>query len=131
MADVARAYTTVMEIYRLPRPGRKIEALDHKVSNGVQMEMMLSLIRLVKRATRWLLRNRRHQLAPTECIAEFDQGLEQLREAFPAMLRGRASDQYQSLFDHFRQEGVDEELAKTVAGDQRGLYGTGYYPGCR
>jgi len=115
VADVARAYTTVMAIYRLHDTWSQIEALDYKVSNGVQMEMMLGLIGLVKRATRWLLRNRRHQLSPTESIAEFDQSLDQLREAFPAMLRGRASDQYQSLFEQLVEAGVDEVLAGTVA----------------
>ena len=54
-ADVARAYTTVLEIFRLRETWAQIEMLDHKVSSGVQMEMMLGLIRLVKRATRWLL----------------------------------------------------------------------------
>ena len=32
------------------------------------------------------------------------------------MLRGRAAEQYQGLYDHFIDEGVHEELAKTVAG---------------
>jgi glutamate dehydrogenase len=63
-----------------------------------------------------LLRNRRHQLEPTLGIAEFDAGLEVLRGEFPAMLRGRASEHYQVAFDHFVEEGVEEELARTVAG---------------
>ena len=124
-ADVARAYTTVLEIFRLRETWTQIEMLDHKVSSGVQMEMMLGLIRLVKRATRWLLRNRRHQLAPTQGIAEFDQGIDLLREAFPAMLRGRASEQYQTLFEYFIGAGVDEELAKTVASTDIGYTALG------
>jgi glutamate dehydrogenase len=115
VADVARAYISAMEIYGIRDLWQQIEALDHKVSSAIQMEMMLSVIRLVKRATRWLLRNRRHQLAPTDCIAGFAEGLEQLREAYPAMLRGRAADQFQTLYDHFVNEGVGEELAKSVA----------------
>jgi glutamate dehydrogenase len=115
VADVARAYISAMEIYGIRDLWQQIEALDHQVSSAVQLEMMLSVIRLVKRATRWFLRNRRHQLAPTDCIAGFTEGLEQLREAYPTMLRGRAADQFQALYDHFVAEGVDEELAKSVA----------------
>jgi glutamate dehydrogenase len=125
VADVARAYTTVLHIYRLRDTWGAIEALDDKVSSGVQMEMMLGLISLVKRATRWLLRNRRHQLKPTESIAEFDAPLDQLREAFPAMLRGRAAEQYQMLFEHFVEAGVDEILAKTVASTHVGYTALG------
>jgi glutamate dehydrogenase len=115
VADVARAYTAVMNIYGLADTWSDVESQDYKVSSAVQMEMMLGLISLLKRATRWLLRNRRHQLVPTLLIEEFDDGLDQLREAFPTMLRGRAADQYQNLFDHFVEEGVEEGLAKTVA----------------
>ena len=125
VADVARAYTAVMHIYDLAETWSAIESQDHLVSSGVQMEMMLGLISLVKRATRWLLRNRRHQLVPTLMIEEFREGLDQLRTAFPAMLRGRASDQYQSLFDHFVEEGVEEDLAKTVASTNVGYTALG------
>ena len=125
VADVARAYTAVMNIYGLSDTWSDVESQDYRVSSGVQMEMMLGLISLVKRATRWLLRNRRHQLVPTLLIEEFDDGLDQLREAFPTMLRGRAADQYQTLFDHFVEEGVDEELAKTVASTHVGYTALG------
>lgn len=125
VADVARAYTAVLEIYRLPALWSAIEALDHKVSTGVQMEMMLNLIRLVKRATRWLLRNRRHQLAPTEVIAEFSDGLAQLREEYQQVLRGRAAEQFQALNEHYIDEGVNEELAGEVAGAHHGYTALG------
>jgi glutamate dehydrogenase len=115
VADVARAYTTVMEIYLLRDLWDRIESLDNKIDSGVQMEMMLNLIRLVKRATRWLLRNRRYQLAPTRVIAEFREGMEQLRDAFPQMLRGRSAEQYQSLYEHYQEAGVDADLASEVA----------------
>jgi glutamate dehydrogenase len=115
VADVARAYISAMEIYGIRDLWKQIEALDHQVSAGTQMEMMLSVIRLVKRATRWLLRNRRHQLAPTDCIAGFASGLDQLREAYPTMLRGRAAAQFEKLHEHFVAEGVPDDLSQTVA----------------
>jgi len=116
VADVARAYTAVIEIYSLRGLWERIEALDNQVPSSVQMEMMLNVVRLVKRATRWLLRNRRRQLAPTQLIPEFKPGLEQLREAFPSMLRGRAAEQHQMLHDHYTEQGVDPDLTREVAG---------------
>ena len=114
-ADVARAYTAVMEIFGLLELWEQIEALDNQVTAAVQMEMMLSVIRLIKRGTRWMLRNRRHQLAPTDCIAAYQPGLEQLREAYPAMLRGRAEEQFQANYERFVDAGVDPDLAQPVA----------------
>ncbi len=114
VADIARAYCTVMEVFSLRHLWEQIEALDYKVGASIQMDMMLTLIRLVKRAVRWLLRNRRHHLAPTTAIAEFYDGVEELREAFPSMLRGRTREDYETLFDHYIEAGVDEELAGRV-----------------
>lgn len=115
-ADVARAYITVMELFRLRELWEWIELLDHKVSSDVQMDMMLKLLRLVKRGTRWLLRNRRHELAPTPLVDEFASGLEQLGDGFPEMLRGRAADQYQTSYEQYLEQGVGEDLADRIAG---------------
>ncbi|MEH6609729.1 MAG: NAD-glutamate dehydrogenase [Halioglobus sp.] len=120
IADVARAYTTVIHIFGISDIWSRIEALDHQVDSRVQMEMMLNLIRLIKRAVRWLLRNRRHQMAPTGAIEEFADGVEQLREALPNMLRGGASEQYASLVQHYIDEGVSADLASAVAGTLQG-----------
>ncbi|GAB3271094.1 NAD-glutamate dehydrogenase [Parahaliea aestuarii] len=115
VADVARAYTTVMDVYGIGELWEEIEALDHKVEARVQMEMMLNLIRLVRRAVRWLLRNRRHELAPTQCIAEFGEGVLQLRELVPELLRGRLREHYSTLEKHYTGAGVGEVLARRVA----------------
>ena len=115
-ADVARAYTTVMEVFRLRELWEWIELLDHRVSSSVQLDMMLKLLRLVKRGTRWLLRNRRHELMPTPLIGEFAEGLERMRLAFPSMLRGSAAEQYEALYQRYVEAGVGEELAERVAG---------------
>ncbi|MGB1139852.1 MAG: NAD-glutamate dehydrogenase, partial [Halioglobus sp.] len=115
LPDIARAYTAVLEIYRLPEIWERIELLDNQVPASVQMEMMLAFVRLVKRATRWLLRNRRREMVASEVVAQFSAGLEELRGAYPAALRGMAAEQFQELLDHFVEAGVDEELAAAVA----------------
>ncbi len=115
VADVARAYVTVMEVFSLAALWEEIESLDHKVDAKLQMEMMLNIIRLVRRAVRWLLRNRRHELAPTERIAEFGTGVAELREAIPDLLRGRLLKQYQAVQARYAQAGVGEGLARLVA----------------
>ena len=118
IADVARAYTAVMEIFQLRELWDWIELLDYQVSTDVQLDMMLRLVRLVKRATRWMLRNRRHELAPTPLVAEFLPGLERLSAEFPDNLRGRAEEQYQTIREQYLSQGVGEDLARSVAATQ-------------
>lgn len=114
--DVACAYAAVMEIYRIPELWDQIEGLGHAVTAGARMDMMLVLVGLVKRATRWLLRNRRRQLSPTTLIAQFREGVEQLSEAFPTLLRGSTAEHYENLREHYEEQGVNPELACTVVG---------------
>lgn len=115
IADVARAYTAVMEIFELRALWRDIELLDYQVDADIQLEMMLDVIRLVKRATRWLLRNRRHNIAPTLTIEEFSEGARQLMTRLPEMLRGDAAERHVERSRHYRDAGVDESIAERVA----------------
>jgi len=131
VADVARAYAAVMEIYRLADLWLEVEALDHSISANVQMEMMLTLIRLVKRATRWLLRNRRRELSPHQIVEQFRAGLAELRSAFPDLLRGRAAQEYQQLYEHYVDCGVSESLAAAVAASHHAYTALGIIEGSR
>ncbi|MEP0203037.1 MAG: NAD-glutamate dehydrogenase [Halioglobus sp.] len=125
VADVARAYTSVMQIFGIGDIWDAIEALDHRVESSTQAEMMLNLIRLVKRAVRWLLRNRRHEMAPTSTIAEFEDGVTQLRAALPHRMRGRATDRFKERVQRYIEAGVDEPLAAMVAGAVEGYTALG------
>ncbi|MFK8042583.1 NAD-glutamate dehydrogenase [Congregibacter sp.] len=116
VADVARAYTAVMEIFGISTLWDSIEALDFTVVSDVQIEMMLDVIRLVKRATRWVLRNRRHQITPTSMIEEFCTGVTELQRALPELLRGRAAEQYEARLQSYNEAGVNAQTAARVAG---------------
>ncbi len=47
--------------------------------------------------------------------AEFDPGMDQLFEVPSDVFRGRAADQFQSLYEQYMEAGVRPELAETVA----------------
>jgi glutamate dehydrogenase len=115
-ADVARAYTTVMEVFGISDYWDQIEALDHSVAVTTQMNMMLDLVRLVKRSVRWILRNRRNDFAPTTGIAEFAGPFAQLREILRPMLKGKAAESYEKQRQDYIDAGVPETLAGPVAG---------------
>ncbi|RLA59435.1 MAG: NAD-glutamate dehydrogenase [Gammaproteobacteria bacterium] len=125
VVDVARAYVTVMEVYSVARVWDEIEALDHKVSATVQTEMMLHLIRLVKRSVRWMLRNRRHNLFPSKIISEFGDALGQLREALATMVGARATEKYKALCKRYILAGVPRALAETVSTAEQAYTGLG------
>ena len=59
-ADVVRAYIVTREAFGLVDLWRAVEALDNKVADSVQTEMVIAAGRLIVAATLWLLRNRSH-----------------------------------------------------------------------
>ena len=74
---VARAYVTAREVFRLGDMWQRIENVPD-IDGNVQLDMLLVLMRLVRRATRWLIRNRRQNLDPTAEVARFREPLAEL-----------------------------------------------------
>jgi glutamate dehydrogenase len=112
--DVARAYTAALAVFSLEDKWDAIEGLDHAVEPGLQLEMMLDVVRLVKRATRWLLRNRRHELAPSALIEEFATGVADILERLPELLRGAAREFYEGRRDRYAEAGAPAGLAAVI-----------------
>ena len=78
-AEIARAYVIAREVFQLDHLWEQIEALDNQVASQVQYGMMLDLMRLIRRATRWFLRARLGS-DTREIIDYFAPRLAQLRE---------------------------------------------------
>ncbi|MEE4660877.1 MAG: NAD-glutamate dehydrogenase [Halieaceae bacterium] len=112
---VATAYVTARDIYQLPAQWAAIESHDHRISSELQIEMMIDLVRLLRRSSRWLLRNRRQSLEPAQVLQEFQQGVMELQAALPALLPERARTQVENRASTLVEQGVDAGLASYVA----------------
>ena len=58
-ADIVRAYMATREVFGLVGLWHEIEALDNRIDNAVQAELIMESGRLVQRGTLWFLRQRR------------------------------------------------------------------------
>ncbi|MCW3064346.1 MAG: glutamate dehydrogenase, partial [Solirubrobacterales bacterium] len=114
-ADIARAYTVAREVFRMRQIWREIEALDNQVAADVQAEMLLEGRRLVERATRWLLRNRRRPLDIAATVGHFAPGAAALYELMPRPLVDADVEPIARRADALREAGVADELALRVA----------------
>lgn len=78
--EVLRAYTIVMNILNISRYWEWIESHDYQISANAQHELFHILIRLVRRATRWFLRNRRQNLSCGEIIGGMSEPVQEVLE---------------------------------------------------
>jgi glutamate dehydrogenase len=120
-ASIARAYVLARDIFNVEQLWRQIEKLDHKVDSNVQVEMMLELQHLVRRATRWFVRNRRAEL---DCELELERFTDELASIISKqekVLSGAPKELWEEVCNGYQEAGVPVTLAKLLAG-ARSLY---------
>ena len=74
-ADVIRAYVVVRDVYGLPELWAAVEALDNEVPTEAQTAVYLEARRLLDRAVRWLVSNRRSPIDVAGEIARLRPGV--------------------------------------------------------
>ena len=115
-SDIARAYTIAREVFQMRPIWAEIEALDNQVPSDAQIEMLLEGRRVIERATRWLLRNRRRPLNIAETVAYFAPGVSELYKEMPGLLAAADAEPVLLKAEAFKQVGAPPGLALRVAG---------------
>jgi glutamate dehydrogenase len=112
--EVARAYTIAREVFRARDYWTRIEALDNKVDSELQIAAMLSMWRLLRQATRWLLNLRGRKLDIRAMVNRLAPGLADVEKA----IRGSMSEQEQAAMAEqmlpYLEGGFSKALAEQV-----------------
>ena len=97
---------------------QSIEALDNKVPDLVQSEMLIECDRLISRATLWFLRSRRLHDDIGTTIEHFAPGVESVYQSLDPLLAADAAGEQAARVARYEQQGVPHETARrVVAGD--------------
>lgn len=116
VSAISLAYIIARDVFKLEHWWEKIEDLDFKVSSEMQLEMMSELMRLIRRASRWLLRNRRSELNVSSHQGDFLVGIEHISEHLNNYLIGEQKVTWQEKYDSYLEAGVPADLASMAAG---------------
>ena len=111
VAEVIAAAIIAMDSFEIQQPWTEIEALDYKVPAEVQADMMSRLVRLVRRVTRWLLRNRRGSL---ECEKEVAANKAHIAR-FKMMLPGKLPEEFKEMFESKLTDLAQHKVPKSLA----------------
>lgn len=82
------------------------------------MAVMKNLMRLVRRATHWFVRNRRAMIAPADEVKTLQPAIDVVSSNLQQWLTGDACKQWQKNFKSFKNSGLNEELARRIAGSE-------------
>jgi glutamate dehydrogenase len=114
--EIIRSHTAARAIFDLEGIWAEIAGLDNQVPADVQTRMRLHSRRLVERATRWLLNNRRQPLDIAETIKVFRERCNEVWSLLPEPLRGSDREWFDDVHAELVEAGVPAELALRVAG---------------
>ncbi|QMU67881.1 NAD-glutamate dehydrogenase [Streptacidiphilus sp. P02-A3a] len=114
--EIVRSHTAARAIFDLKGMWAAIEGLDNAVPAALQTRMRLHSRRLVERATRWLLNNRRQPLDIAGTIEVFRERCNQVWDMLPDVLRGADREWFDGVYAELASAGVPVQLAVRMAG---------------
>ena len=112
---IVKAYTIASMVFNLEQLWSDIESLDNKVPAQKQFAMMMQLIRLIRRSTRWLLKNRRLSLNIEDTINEFTPGLQKLVAQLESSLEGDELAIYKQRVQEYNGLGLNQTSSQYLA----------------
>lgn len=120
ISAIVRAYIIAREIFHMEDIWNEILRLDDVISAETQIQMLLQVIRLIRRSTRWLLRNRRMRLDIKNEIEQFSPGIDLLTRELPNLVIDPELSFYKDIVKSYVGNNVPESLAIKIV-STRGL----------
>lgn len=112
---IIRSFVIAESIFKMSNIWHQITALDYQVEATVQYRMMLQVYYLIRRATRWFLRNRKPDIAIQPTIDHFASGVTALIQQLPQLLDPIGQEAFDSAIQYYVDSGVPNSLAQAIA----------------
>jgi len=113
--DITRAWLVASEVFGMPAFWRRVEGLASSVDMDARIAVVLEARKLIERASRWLLVNRRSPFGIAETVSYLAEGVTSVRSAIPKILSGRDLAGYEERRSSFAGRSVPADLADEVA----------------
>ncbi|WP_433077870.1 NAD-glutamate dehydrogenase [Dactylosporangium sp. CA-052675] len=121
-ADILRAFVVAEKVYGLGELRRAVESLDNQVPAEAQTAVYLAMRRLLDRAVRWLVSNRRLPIDVPGELARLRPGISRMLPQLPTLYRGQEREALHAHVAMLRGLGLPAEIAEATT---RMLYGFG------
>lgn len=113
--DIAKAYVIARDIYAMPEFLSALDAAGTTVPAERQLQLINMMMRKIRRAARWFLRNRRGYLNPANEVELFTSGLQKINASLPQLLVGDALTEWQEAVQKLRAFGLSDNLVSAIA----------------
>lgn len=111
VSAIIRAYMIARNVMRMETIRGLIESLDVEVNATHQHEILMTYVRLLRRVTRWFLRNNRTRIDMKEAVKIYTHGVEELSASIPGILSKGNRKQYDDTFESYQKMKIPGLLA--------------------
>ncbi|KLV06880.1 MULTISPECIES: NAD-glutamate dehydrogenase [Photobacterium] len=115
VAEISSAYSVGRAIFDFAQYFEQVRELDNVIPADVQYDIMYRCRRMLRRATRWILRNRDRKLSIEEQIAFYQPVVSKLRENLERYLVTEEVKEHNDQAESMIKQGVPAELAHNIA----------------
>lgn len=115
LAFIVKAFSVAEAIYNMDDTWKAIMELDYQVNQNIQYRMMLQVYYLIRRSTRWFLRNRKPNMDIQATINQFAPAIVELVKNLPQVLDGPDKDVFETSITYLTEQGVPPKLAANIA----------------
>ena len=115
VSDIVRAHTAASKIFGTSALIEAVCAQNMTLADSVEVEMLLEIDRLLERATRWLLRNRRMPLDVADAHKSFAEGTARVASVLDSVLSATERVELERRVNGWVDAGSSPELAAQVA----------------
>lgn len=116
--EIARAFLVGRDVFGISDYWQLIESLDYELSSSMQQKMMVSMIKLVRRASRWFIRLKRQDLVAAETVKQFGPLIQEFIHSFTDYLSETERNDLNAKVDQMIGNKIPEDVAKMVCGQR-------------
>lgn len=113
--SIVRAYIIARTVFGLGMIWNELWGLEGAIQAEKQNELMMLYVRLIRRITRWFLRNQRKNLDITKAVKHYEAGIRVLKECLPDILNTRRQKQYEIHFEQYEALGISKSLSHELS----------------
>ena len=115
IVEITNAYSIVKGVFSIGQLWQDIESLDNKVDAKVQLAMLESARRLMRRGTRWYIRHGDNCNDIQQCIEKYQPAVNDLCENLSNYLVKQEISQLEKATQNWMEKGVPQDIAARVA----------------
>lgn len=111
VSSIVKAYMIVRTVFDVSRIFKQIEDIEPIITAEKEAEFKLAFVRLLRRATRWFVRNRRSRLNIDKSVKAFMPCVLELKKSIPDIL----TTDYRADYEKLVQENIDLGISRDLS----------------